>query len=256
MLSNHPFSQYHPKIAEELAEAPTRQFLGRVDVGPPLSWHDDVASGVPVTEDALLTVKSSRMTTKTMSLTRAMAIPTPQIVSASSEPHKWESAQVMDYDEEMASSMGGNHKVAPVEYVRASTSSGSNSNRSYQGKQRIQHAQSNPSSQGSQRVQNERRVQNPEPAQDNERAQDPFSDKFATGKTRLPVLHIASSSQSSTNTLCSNERALKSLMAALDATPEEVQERLRVASLSPSIISASSYNEEDDVTSEFPLPPS
>jgi hypothetical protein len=70
--------------------------------------------------------------------------------------------------------------------------------------------------------------------------------------------HVASPSNSST---ANNDRALASLLAALDgdATEEDVQARLRIASMQPSINSTNSMysdiTEGDDVTKDFPLPP-
>ena len=53
------------------------------------------------------------------------------------------------------------------------------------------------------------------------------------------------------------ERALKSLVAALELSDDEVRDRLRIASLQPSMVSTtSSTAESEDMTSEFPLPPS
>jgi hypothetical protein len=52
-------------------------------------------------------------------------------------------------------------------------------------------------------------------------------------------------------------RALRSLVAALEISEDEVRDRLRIASLQPSIASAtSSISVEMDMTTEFPLPPS
>lgn len=69
--------------------------------------------------------------------------------------------------------------------------------------------------------------------------------------------HVSNMSASS---VASNEHALASLLAALDGdtTQEEVQARLRIASMQPSISSGiSQYSEgDDDVTHAFPLPPS
>ena len=73
-------------------------------------------------------------------------------------------------------------------------------------------------------------------------------EKYPSRLLPLPLAHhVANSSTSSTS---SNERAIQSLIAALDVTPEEVQERLRVASMQGSMIAVP---EEDwDVTSAFP----
>ena len=198
VFENHPYSAYYPNLAEEHATAQTPQFLDRVDAGPPISWGDNITA----TSDPLLVIKSSLLTPNDVSPTRHFAIPTPQAVAI--EPHRWESAQVMDYDEEMAS--------------RGLRSGGPDKPSRSKGKDRVHN---------------------------------PFADQFAVTK---PSLHVATSSSSSTE---SRERALQSLIAALETTPEQVQERLRVASMQTTIISpADSYVDEEDVTAKFPLPPS
>ena len=206
-FDHHPFAQYHSNIAEELSGAPQRQFLGRVDTGPPLSWDDE---GSAASNDAFLTVP--HLATGAMTPTRSVAIPTPQAIPI--EPHRWESAEVMDFDEELAS-YEGDHKMSFAS--------------------RRLESRGDPNGKGKQR------------------AQDPFADEFVA-RPRLPGMHVTTPSSSSSHS--NNERAIQSLIAVLDVTPEEVQERLRVASMQPSTISSSSYIYEDDMTAEFPLPPS
>jgi len=74
---------------------------------------------------------------------------------------------------------------------------------------------------------------------------------------------------SSVSSVSSNDRAMQSLIAALDTTPEEIQARLKVAEPSlishdaaDSIYTTADYSseeeddaEEEDVTESFPLPP-
>ena len=76
----------------------------------------------------------------------------------------------------------------------------------------------------------------------------PFGDVYG-GRLAVPGHHHANLSSSSTS---SNERAIQSLIAALDVTPEEVQERLRVASMQGSIVSLSL---EGVSAAAFPAPP-
>lgn len=68
----------------------------------------------------------------------------------------------------------------------------------------------------------------------------PFGDEYGTKMPSPIAHHMANMSTSSTS---SSERAMRSLIAVLDVTPEEVEERLRVASLISNI--------ED----KFPTPP-
>ncbi|KAF8656858.1 hypothetical protein AX16_002405 [Volvariella volvacea WC 439] len=81
---------------------------------------------------------------------------------------------------------------------------------------------------------------------------DPFEGESGTSSPRPPFLqHTTAPSTSSVGS--NNERALQSLIAVLDFSKEAP----RVASMQPSIVSATSaYTEtEDDVTDKFPLPP-
>jgi hypothetical protein len=58
----------------------------------------------------------------------------------------------------------------------------------------------------------------------------------------------------------SHDRAMQSLIAALGSTAADVEERLRVASMNPSVMSESAYTETDadDATlhQSWPVPPS
>lgn len=237
----HPFAQYHPNLAEELAnndgkaaEMPTsRPFLGRVDTGPAISWD-----GETVADGSYLSIRSTRMSGGAMSPTLNMAIPTPRIVS--SQPHRWESAEVVHY--EVGESPGDQN---PFEYGSEQIQKKSNNpffNAQVTSPQSSSRSRSNstskPSSKGKERA-----------------IEDPFHDDNLPSFPRpFATSHTVQSSMSS---VTSNDRALQSLIAALDVSEEEVQERLRVASMQPSFISAASgYTEEEDVTGAFPLPPS
>jgi hypothetical protein len=79
------------------------------------------------------------------------------------------------------------------------------------------------------------------------RASNPFSDSV-----KRPFTHTTHDSSTS---MSSTDRAMQSLIAALDVSPEEVEERLRVASMHPSVKSTGSALEDDASVAEFPLPP-
>jgi hypothetical protein len=92
---DHPFAQYHTGLAEKLAmeddsnaELPQpRPFLARVDTVPPISWDGDT-----VGRDSFLSLSSNTA----MSPGLDLSLPTPKLTS--SEPHHWESAEVMHFD--------------------------------------------------------------------------------------------------------------------------------------------------------------
>lgn len=79
------------------------------------------------------------------------------------------------------------------------------------------------------------------------RASNPFSDSV-----KRPFTHAT---QDSSASMSSTDRAMQSLIAALDVSPEEVEERLRIASMHPSVKSTGSALEDDASVAEFPLPP-
>ncbi|KAJ7158828.1 hypothetical protein C8R46DRAFT_1002579, partial [Mycena filopes] len=95
MHFDHPFAQYHPNLAKELAEddgdlgrPPQRPFLARVEAVAPISWDGDT-----VGRDSFLSLNSNNGIAPG---NLDFALPTPKLTS--SEPHHWESAEVMQYD--------------------------------------------------------------------------------------------------------------------------------------------------------------
>ena len=92
-------------------------------------------------------------------------------------------------------------------------------------------------------------------------SEDPFDDINEPMPPPKFIHHLATSSSSSTDSKESKEKALQSLIAALDISEDEARSRLRIASMQPSFISgisgfSSGSPDEEDVTKEFPLPPS
>lgn len=248
----HPFAQYHPNLAQELAsndkttDLPiARQFLGRVDTGPAISWDGEAIGG-----DSFPSIRSGRVDSGTMSPTFAVAIPTPP--ATSSQLHRWESAEVIhyeDHDRDAQDAFGSDNerrKSASNPFFNAQVNS------STKPRSRSNSTRSRSTS-----------ISTVIPAIKVDKGKGRAVDDDPFGDANLPSLprpfvtsHVANSSTSS---VTSNDRALQSLIAALDVSEEEVQERLRIASMQPSFISATSAytsgGEEEDVTGSFPLPP-
>ena len=86
-------------------------------------------------------------------------------------------------------------------------------------------------------------------------AVDPFSDEASAG---IPKLKTHAPSDSTSSNPLGNDHAMKSLIAALNLTQEEVEERLRVARYSGvSGISGMTEDADDAATiRDFPKPPS
>ncbi|KAJ7052618.1 hypothetical protein C8F01DRAFT_573047 [Mycena amicta] len=269
---SHPFAQYHPNLAKELAEdnsglpePPRRPFLARVDPIAPISWDGDT-----VGRDSFLSLGSN----PAMSPGLAKAIPTPQLTS--SEPHHWESAVVMDFDPSAEDAPRGRspeaeprRKSSNNPFFGARMSTHSNHSRS-----RSQSRSRTPSISAASRSTvpdpvtmpvppaiaytredkgKYRAATPPSPASSRAPStiigHDPFSDPI------MPIVpfkpeHFSQGSQ---------DRAMASLLAALGptATASEVQDRLRVASMNPSLVSESQYTETDGDTlhQSWPVPP-
>lgn len=220
-------STYHANPTRVLEQTGTpRSFLGRVDTGATISWDSETGG-----DDSFLSIRSTRMTGGAMSPTLNMAIPTPP--ATHSPLHRWESAEIIHYSEPQTA------EIANHDNDRHDRDSG----------------QQNPANPffGA-----EERPESPswtalEKGKGRAIDVDPFSD--GNIPPFLPFAHHTATN--STSSISSNDRALQSLIAALDISEEEVQDRLRVASMQPSVMSsASAYTDGgEDVTQEFPRPP-
>lgn len=238
----HPFSQYHPSLAKDLASdekgafmPEPRPFLGRVDANATISWEAESAKNT-----SFLSAHTARMEGGAMSPTLNMALPTPAAVK--SEPHRWESAEVVHFSEgqsaeiiDPAEEESSNRRSAPNPFFNA---------------QEYGHQRSHSKSSSRSRSRSNSVSKQSHKGKDRERivSMDPFSDPLP--KPSFVYHHATTSSASS----ASNERAIQSLKAVLDVSEEEIQSRLRVASMQPSVISAM-YG-DDEVTEKFPIPPS
>ena len=204
------FAGFHPSIAESLASK-------------------QVDKSIP-NEQAILVLpnRSSAMVTPGLE----MAIPTPAAIP--SQLHKWESAEVMEYD-----SIQSNPQD-PFEDTVDRRESHSNPFFNAQG-----HSSKSTI------------VPPLKLAKGKERAAElvnPFSDEAISPPPTI-LTHAVSESQSSVS---SQQRALQSLIAALDISPEEVEERVRIASMQPSVVSEMSVYTDDgegeDFNGSFPHP--
>jgi len=252
-FDSHPFAQYHPNLAKELAsteEPPVPAFMNRTDSAA-ISWDGDT-----IRDSAYLSIRSNRRVSGAMSPSLGMAIPTPALTS--SEPHLWESAEVHILEDQAAEVVNSkNPFMNPIERRK------SEHNPFFGASMPTHSAPALKVNKGK-----GREITPHVPILTNK---NPFADAvdeihLEETPTRPNFSHTAVSSVSSVS---SNDRAIQSLIAALDTTPEEVQARLKVAE--PSLISdnadslytAADYSSEeeeedveDDVTESFPLPPS
>ncbi|KAF8896250.1 hypothetical protein BD779DRAFT_1494832 [Infundibulicybe gibba] len=205
-MDSHPFGQYHPGLAKELAAgdgAPAmpapQPFLSRVQTGSPMSWDAAAAS-----DGSFLQLRPN------------------QVVHV-------EDGQSADVNESSSfdspNSYGqstNNPFFSAHEHTRLPPEQQSPTTQSPKGKERAYDT-------------------------------DPFGDENIP-----PAPAFAHQPGSSTSSMSSNDRAMQSLIAALSVTEDDVQARLRIASMQPSVVSTTSMytsGEEDDVTHEFPNPP-
>lgn len=314
----HPFAQQYPLYnrSQVNPENDSSDYSNNqsMHIPKPFIDHDTnphVFSWDDATQGSFLSVRThSERLSGAMSPSLNMAIPTPP--ATSSPLHRWESAEIINFDGQSAEIVNAN----PFEDEnRAEERRKSSGNPFFGAHDDVPRRRSRSNSMASKASKASRprsdasSVYVPVPKLDKGKGKaiDPFDDEHApvppapastsdtlspapmtlsTITTSVPSViinstspktpspnaplppprpafatHVASLSGSSVS---SNERALASLLAALDgdATEEEVQARLRIASMQPSINSTlSMYSEVDeenekDMTKDFPLPPS
>jgi len=216
------FAKYHPHLAEELAKTvmPMRATMARQDTGPPISWD-----GETIREDEAFVslhsarIDSSHLSSASEAISPTIVRPKNTPTATSSEPHRWESAEVMHY----YTSDHADENEAKNPFSDAESESRKSLNNPFFNA-RDQLTMKKPSN--------------------------PFADH-----PKRPFTHAPQDSNTSMTSISSTDRAMQSLIAALDVTPEEIHERLRVASMQPSIQSNNSTMEDDASVAEFPLPP-
>lgn len=237
------YAEFDPKLAQTLAFGKTqmpepRPFLGRVDT-PPVksvsSWDTGtVGNGSYSTREPL---------GGAMSPSLHMAIPTPP--PTISQAHKWESAEVVHYSDDSVD------PIDPFASQNDMDSRQSTHNPFFNAQDYEPHTRSrsnsvtkSPKAKGKERMRYSTASS----------AVDPFDDINQHMPRPIFIKHTVADSSSSIE---SKERALHSLIAALEVSEQDARDRLRIASMRPSIISQTSSigGYEEDVTREFPLPP-
>jgi hypothetical protein len=254
---NHPYATAPAPKVPEARELLGREphVLGEINSGPPISWAGS--------ESTASFLSTTRLNGGAMSPTMAMAIPTPP--PQKSQLHRWESAEVITIsqgesaefvDEPQRASLHNPFFNAVEEYpartrAKANPPALSQPSHSRSSSTDTIQAPTAPSSFTPEKAKKPRVV-----------SIDPFSDPLPKPKF---IRHVHGNSSASS---ASNDRAIRQLVAAAsldDLSEDEVQRRLRVASMQPSIISNSGDSmytdaEPDPVDvammSSFPVPPS
>jgi len=212
------FSKYHPSLAEELAlEQPNKPYTQRQDSG--VSWDGDT-----IADDSFLSMRASG------AMSPNIAKMTPP---ASFAPvHKWESAEVITMDTN--SSQAENPFSEPSFERRASRTNPFFSASDLRHTQSVRSRSNSYGSHSRNASRASRTTTRSRARSDAGEDVDPFDEA-----TPLPRFrgHVQTDSTATTSSGDISEHAMQSLIAALDLTPEQVQERIRVASMQPSMSS-------------------
>lgn len=237
------YADFDPKLAETLSMGSSkmpepRPFMGRVDADPPQSWNSNASP-------SYLSVRT-QISSGAMSPSLHMAIPTPP--PTATQAHIWESAEVVNYSEAQTANVEHDDHSQSIDQRR------STHNPFFNARDDDPRPRSRSNS-----VTSKAPVTKSPTAKGKERmrySNDPFDDiNEQMPKPPKFIQHLATASSSSTE---SKEKALQSLIAALEISEDEARSRLRIASMQPSFISniSSIGGDIEDVTKDFPLPPS
>ena len=234
------FSAYHPKLAEELSLNEPQKPFSRQESG--VSWDGDTV------RDDFLSLRSVRAESGTMSPSIELAKITPP--ATTSVVHTWHSAEVVTMGQVPEIDEGPRTVTNPFfnaqELSRSTSRPRSRSNSQTGRRSRatsISSRASRPQSQAPSHIIN------------------PFAD---AEEIAVPTFRAHIQSDSIESNPFASEHAMKSLIAALELTQEEVEERLRAASMRRSMISRYSgisqitgITDEEDLAAirTFPIPP-
>jgi hypothetical protein len=247
-IFDRPFARYHPSSDQKPSESPHLMDRAVTKNPPSVPWDPEKDR-----KDALLSLRPADFE-KSAGNNISKAIPTPPAVE--NELHRWESAEVLHFD--AYSTPEGEPKV---DDKKDSISVGSDKHLNpFLGEAEARKTVGNPFFNAQDFGSSDSGNASPAPlslkAQGKQRAIDPFVDDSESPLMPVPPMPFTKHTPSSSTASYNSDRAIQSLVNALDVSEQEVQERLRITSLQPSFVSADSiYPEEADVTSAFPLPP-
>ncbi|KAH9945338.1 uncharacterized protein BXZ73DRAFT_73498 [Epithele typhae] len=255
------FTKYHPTLAEELAlEQPDKPFAA---TARGVSWD-----GETLGDDSFLSMRSVRQESGTMSPTMVMAKTTPPATAFAAQVHQWESAEVLNTDDEIAAAAGVPTSLNPFADMIEEQPRARSNNPFFNARD----IATNPNRQSRARSRSNSRtsrgvsiIRPDSRGTITQASMNPFLDMHEAMPTHTvditqaveplnpPTLHKTNASVYSGSSFGS-ERAMASLIAALDLSKGEVEDRLRIVSMQGSTYSAYSAD-ETDIVPEFPLPP-
>jgi hypothetical protein len=212
-------AQYYPASPPDEAVIVHRPFLGKAESGPTISWDSDTMQQGVVTSQHLSATSDSN--------SPSLAIPTP---IATQHLHHWHSAEVVN---------SGAETSAPMPNPFESDSGHSTDNPFFGGRDYPSlpsRTRSNSLASSHARKARDHSVKGQTPASDTS-----------------PAIHASADSTSSAT---GNHQAIQSLIAALDITETQLQDRLRMVSMQPSAASDSVYSPASEFEFDMSRPPS
>ena len=227
-----PFAHYHPKLAEQMALDPPR----------PIGSDDRTNNSLDgSTNGTFLSLGTVHIESGKMSPTFSAAKMTPP--ATASKLHRWESAEVVDPE-----AHGQEVEVHDDPFAEDSTPTTYSPTETF-GDRKSFH---NPFFNAHPGV-HSRRPSTVRKTSTMSISSDPFNKDEVVVTMPAPkfVSHAAQDSSSSSGSI-GNEKAMRSLIAALDLPQEVIEERLRIASMNPSEISR--YSTGMDSTVEYGMP--
>ena len=228
-----PFAHYHPKLAEQMALDPPR----------PIGSGDQTKTSLDgSTNGTFLSLGTVHIESGKMSPTFTAAKMTPP--ATASKLHRWESAEVVDPE-----AHGQEVEVHSDPFSENSTPTTYSPTETF-GDRKSLH---NPFFNARPGV-HSRHPSTVRKTSTMSISSDPFNkDEVVTIPAPKFVSHTAQDSSSSSGSI-GNEKAMQSLIAALDLPQEVIEERLRIASMNPSEISRYSTGMDSTVGYAMPVP--
>lgn len=212
------FAKYHPHLAEELAKTvtPMRANMTRQSANGPISWDGETIRE----DDTFVSLRSQHFNPHLVNTTEALSPPLVKVINTpaatTSQPHYWESAEVMHYDEADLADI--QHVQNPFADIQLETRTNTN----------------NPFFNAQGQVEVPRR-----------RSPNPFSDSARVSR------NITGSTPEPLDSAYDADRALQSLIAALNVPPKAE----RIASMQSTHASVISTASDYASIVDFPIPP-